>query len=134
MRLHHISYVTADLEKKAASLCELFGFRRAGDVVVDEHQGVRILCLDMGDGHLLELLEPLGKDSPVQRHLDSGGGLYHLCFEVDRLDETLRRIEQMGEARVVKPAAEAPAFGGCRVAFVVTSDMDLVEFVEAAPE
>ena len=102
--------------------------------MVDEHQGVRILCLDMGQGHLLELLEPLGPDSPVQRHLDSGGKLYHLCFEVDRLDETLRHIEQTGDARVVRPPAEAPAFGGRKVAFVVTSDLDLVEFVEAAPE
>jgi predicted enzyme related to lactoylglutathione lyase len=57
-------------------------------------------------------------------------GLFHLCFEVDDLDETLRRLEASGEATVIKPPQPAPAIGHRRVAFVVTAGNDLIEFVE----
>jgi methylmalonyl-CoA epimerase len=131
MRLHHVAYVTRSVEKKAAELAKLFGLRTAGSVVVDPLQGVRIQFMALGDGGLLELLEPYGEKSPVQRHLDKGGGLYHLCFEVDDLDGTLQRLRDTGDAVVVRDPVQAPAIDNRRVAFVVTTSRDLVEFVEA---
>jgi hypothetical protein len=99
--------------------------------VIDPVQGVRIQFMEMGDGSLLELLEPFGEKSPVQRHLQKGGGLYHLCFEVDDLDITLQRFRDTGEAVVVCEPVPAPAIDNRRVAFVVTTSRDLIEFVEA---
>ena len=131
MRLHHVAYVTKDVDRKAAKLESLLGFRKAGPPVVDTVQGVRIQFMDLGDDGLLELLEPHGEKSPVQRHLDQGGGLYHLCFEVDDLEGTLQRLRDTGEAFVVCEPVPAPAIENRRVAFVVTSERDLVEFVEA---
>src|SRR5262245_30322086 len=132
MRLHHVAYVTQNLEQKAARLASLLGLRRAGPVVTDSVQGVRIQFMDVGgDGGLLELLEPHGEKSPVQRHLQKGGGLYHLCFEVDDLDATLQRLRETGGAVVVREPVPAPAIDNRRVAFVVTASRDLIEFVEA---
>ena len=131
MRLHHVAYVTRSVEKKAAELAGLLGFGPAGSVVIDPIQGVRIQFMDMGDGELLELLEPHGEKSPVQRHLDKGGGLYHLCFEVDDLDGTLQHLRDTGDAVVVCEPVPAPAIDNRRVAFVVTTSRDLIEFVEA---
>jgi len=122
------------VEKKATRLSELLGIRTAGPLVIDEVQGVRIQFMDLGNNGLLELLEPHGEKSPVQRHLDKGGGLYHLCFEVDDLDGTLRRLRDTGDAVVVREPVPAPAIDNRRVAFVVTADRDLIEFVEAAPQ
>jgi methylmalonyl-CoA/ethylmalonyl-CoA epimerase len=132
MRLHHVAYVTPNVDRKAAQLASLLGFRMAGEPVVDTVQGVRIQFMELGNGGLLELLEPHGAKSPVQRHLDKGGGLYHLCFEVDDLDGTLQRLRDTGEAVVVCEPVPAPAIDNRRVAFVVTTDRDLIEFVEAA--
>ena len=131
MRLHHVAYVTKSVDQKAEQLESLLGFRMAGPAVVDAVQGVRIQFMDLGDGGLLELLEPHGEKSPVQRHLDKGGGLYHLCFEVDDLEGTLRRLRDTGEAVVVCEPVPAPAIENRRVAFVVTAGRDLIEFVEA---
>jgi methylmalonyl-CoA/ethylmalonyl-CoA epimerase len=130
MRLHHVAYVTRNLEQKAAQLADLLGFRTTGPIVIDEIQGVRIQFMEMGDDGLLELLEPHGHKSPVQRHLQKGGGLYHLCFEVDDLDATLQRLCSTGDATVVCEPVPAPAIGNRRVAFVVTTGRDLIEFVE----
>ena len=131
MRLHHVAYVTRNVDEKATKLADLLGFRMAGPAVIDEVQGVRAQFMEMGDGGLLELLEPYGEKSPVQRHLNKGGGLYHLCFEVDDLDGTLQRLRDTGDAVVVCEPVPAPAIDNRRVAFVVTTDRDLIEFVEA---
>ena len=133
MRLHHVAYTTQDLDRKAAQLTALFGFRPIADPVIDPVQGVRIQFLDMGDGSLMELLEPHGERSPVARHLKGGGGLYHLCYEVDDLEGTLERLRDSGEAFVVCEPVPAPAIENRRVAFVVTADRDLVEYLEARP-
>src|SRR5262245_49892944 len=132
MRLHHVAYVTRNVDQKAAQLAALLGFRKAGAPVIDTVQGVRIQFMEADDGGLLELLEPHGEKSPVQRHLDKGGGLYHLCFEVDDLDGTLQRLRESGEAKVVCEPVPAPAIDDRRVAFVVTTSRDLIEFVEAS--
>ena len=131
MRLHHVAYVCDNIESKTASLCNLLGLSKIAEPVIDESQGVRIIFLDMGGPTQLELLEPLGPDSPVIRHMEKGGGLYHLCFEVDDLDKILNRVQENGKAMLVKSPVAAPAIENRRVAFVVTSDQDLIEFVEA---
>ena len=133
MRLHHVAYVTENVDKKSAQLKRLMGFRTCGEQVIDPTQKVRIQFMDMGHGELLELLEPYGENSPVLRHLRKGGGLYHICFEVDDLLATLQRFRESGDAIVVCEPVPAPAMGDRRVAFVVTEDRDLIEFVEAIP-
>src|SRR6185312_17444151 len=131
MRFHHVAYVTRDITRKAEQLTALLGFRQTGPAVVDTTQGVRCIFMDIGDGALIELLEPHGENSPVQRHLDKGGGIFHTCYEVDDLDETLRKLGETGRAIVVRDPTPAPAIGHRRIAFVVTEDRDLLEFVEA---
>ena len=129
MRLHHVAYVTKNVERKADELLRLLGIARAAEPVVDVQQGVRILFLDLGATQL-ELLEPLGPESPIARRVQKTPGLFHLCFEVDDLDETLKRIQASGEATLVKEPLPAPAIGHRRVAFVVSAGNDLIEFVE----
>lgn len=128
MRLHHIAYVTQNIEQKASQLA-LLGLRPKGEPIVDDAQGVRIQFMTMGDGQLLELLEPYGEKSPIQRHLQKGGGLFHLCFEVSDLDGTLAKFRARSDAMIVRDPLPAPAIEGRRVAFVVTGG-DLVEYVE----
>ena len=134
MRLHHVAYVTENVQEKAAELQRLLKLTPAqvGTAVVDEAQGVKCLFLELGGGQL-ELLEPLGPASPVQRHLRKGGGLFHLCFEVDDLEAALEQV-RAADGIVVKDPLPAPAIGNRRVAFVVSDRGDLFEFVEATKQ
>jgi methylmalonyl-CoA/ethylmalonyl-CoA epimerase len=134
LRLHHVAYVCADLGSAARRFAGLCGCAVAGDPVVDANQGCRIQFLSAGGGTQIELLEPLGPGSPAARHLAKGGGPYHVCFEVDDLDCHLRGIIRPGEVRLVKEPAVAPAIGGRRVAFVVNSQGELLEFVERSKD
>ena len=129
MRLHHIAYVTKNIDGKAEELVRLLGIQRSAEPVVDASQGVRALFLDLGAAQL-ELIEPLGPESPIFKRAQKTPGLFHLCFEVDDLEETLRCVLATGEATLVKEPSPAPAIGNRRVAFVVSVGNDLIEFVE----
>lgn len=131
MKLHHIAYVCEDVEAKARSLAEMCGCSPIGSPIEDDVRQVRILFLKTQTDVDIELLEPLGENSPIAAKLRQGGGLYHFCFEVADLDSHLERIIREGKARLTTEVAPAPAIDGRRVAFVVTAERDLIEFVEA---
>jgi len=61
-----------------------------------EDQGVEAVLLDVGDGHV-ELLSPLGEDTPVGRHLArKGPGLHHVAYAVDDIAMTLEKLAGSG--------------------------------------
>jgi methylmalonyl-CoA/ethylmalonyl-CoA epimerase len=83
-------------------------------------EGVRTWFLDVGGGHL-ELLEPLGEDSPIAKHIEKRGeGLHHLCLRVDDLEAVLAQLA----ARGVEPVGGRvrAGAGGARVAFLHPRD------------
>ena len=61
--------------------------------------------------------------------LNKGGGLHHLCFEVDDLAEQLRQAQQEGSIVVRKPFPAA-AFNNRQIGWVYTPDKLLVEYLE----
>lgn len=131
MNLHHIAYVCRDVEAKAESMVFFYGAKILGPAVADKHQGVKILFLELADKTRVELLEPIDETSPVNNFLARGGGWYHLCMEVDDLDQKLDELSRSGKAFVVKPPADAPAIDNRRVAFVMTDQKDIIEYIES---
>ncbi|MDX6616692.1 MAG: methylmalonyl-CoA/ethylmalonyl-CoA epimerase [Solirubrobacterales bacterium] len=61
-----------------------------------EDQGVEAALLDVGEGHI-ELLRPLGADTPVGKFVaKKGGGMHHVAYAVDDIDATLAEIKEAG--------------------------------------
>ena len=61
-----------------------------------ESQGVEAVLLDVGEGHV-ELLRPLGRDTPVGKYLaKKGPGLHHVAYAVGDIDETLGKLKESG--------------------------------------
>ena len=61
-----------------------------------EEQGVEAVLLDVGDGHV-ELLAPLGPDTPVGKYMaKNGAGLHHVAYAVDDIDATLEKLAAAG--------------------------------------
>ncbi|WP_337845912.1 methylmalonyl-CoA epimerase [Thermus sp.] len=130
MRLHHVGIAVEDLEAAKARYL-LLGFRveAEGEVAA---QGVRVAML-RGEGEArLELLAPLGPETPVGRFLAKRGpGLHHLAFATLDLEGALAALRAAG-ARLVDKTPR-PGFGGHRVAFLHPSFAQgvLWELVEA---
>ena len=59
-------------------------------------QGVEACLLDVGDGHV-ELLAPLGPETPVGKFMaKNGAGLHHVAYAVDDIDAALEKIAAAG--------------------------------------
>jgi methylmalonyl-CoA epimerase len=79
-------------------------------------QKVLAAFLPVGESRI-ELLEPLGEDSPVARFLARrGAGLHHVCFAVDDLDGALEDLSARGFRLIHRTGI--PGAGGKRVAFL----------------
>jgi methylmalonyl-CoA/ethylmalonyl-CoA epimerase len=130
MRLHHVGVVVRDIAAYGAAF-EITGMHASSQLYYDPVQKVRIQFWSDAAGQTIELVEPAAADSPVQEALRKGGGLNHLCFEVDDLDAKVRELLERGGLPVCA-ATPAVAFGGRRIAFLFLPELNLVELVEAA--
>ena len=87
----------------------------------------------------IELLEPTEDRSPIAKFLrKKGGGLHHLCFEVDDIDAATRDLEQKG-FKVVSEPVECIGYDrsfnlgkecSTRIAFLMTSNKLLIELLQ----
>jgi methylmalonyl-CoA/ethylmalonyl-CoA epimerase len=131
VRLHHIGFVVASIEQCGESFARSLGATWDGKIVFDPLQKVRVTFLQGANAtdSLIELVEPGGLESPVSRFLDHGGGLHHLCYEVEAMEAHLAFCKSVGTI-VIRPPVPAVAFDGRRIAWTVTKKRLLVEFLE----
>ena len=115
LNLHHVGIAVDDLDEAILVYTNLFGATLEHRESVEE-QGVEAASLLVGDSRI-ELLRPLGPDTPVGRFLAKRGpGMHHVAFEVGNLPAELARLK----SRDVLLIDEEPRLGlfGHQVAFV----------------
>jgi len=130
-RLDHIGVAVEDID----AALELYERDYAMELVhreVVSSQGVEAVLLDVGENHV-ELLAPLGPDTPVGKFLAKRGpGMHHVAYQVIDIDATLASLREAG----VRLIDEQPRTGirGSRVAFLhpKSSGGVLTEIVQPA--
>lgn len=129
--LHHIGFAVASIAKVGHGFAKSLGAKWDGEIIYDPLQSANVTFLwhDAPQNPAIELVEPVGPDSPLRRFLQRGAGLHHVCYEVDSLESQLRLSRESG-ALIVKPPLPAAAFGGRRIAWVYTPEKLLVEYLE----
>jgi methylmalonyl-CoA epimerase len=132
-RIDHIGVATDDLDGAVALYEKTLGMPLAHRETV-ESQGVEAVLLDVGDGHV-ELLSPLGPDTPVGKYLEKRGpGLHHVAYAVADIDQTLEQLKAAGVELIDQEARVG--IRDSRVAFVhpkATGGV-LTELVEPAED
>ena len=121
------------LDDTTQLLSDLFGYKAVAGPFDDPIQKVSVnfLAKSGNDVTEIELIAPLGENSPIQSMLKSGkGGAYHLCFETNDLERALTHAERNG-CFVVSGPTPAVAFQGRRIAWICTRSRQLFELVEA---
>jgi methylmalonyl-CoA/ethylmalonyl-CoA epimerase len=129
MVLDHIGIVVRSLEDGIEQWTTLFGYRKNSDIVINTRQKVRIVFLSKKNSLPVKLVQPVAEDSPVYRFAGKGGGLHHLCFHCDSLDEAVAQLKQKG-ARFVTPPEPAEGFNNHRIAFFLTQNNLNVELID----
>lgn len=130
MKLHHYGFATKSIEKSAKEF-EKFGYRATTDVIIDDLQGVKLLFLENNDNHVIELVASISEvESPVTKILKkNGSSLYHICYLVDDMEETILNLQKDRFLVVLKPTP-AIAFDNRRVAFLYNANVGLIEILE----
>jgi len=143
-RIDHVGIACRDLAKSIELYRTTF---RLGVITIEEHeeQGVREAMLavsrdnplpDAGFGGYVQLLEPLGPDTPVGKFLvRRGEGIHHIGYGVTNITEAMATISGTG----VRLIDQRPRHGsmGASIAFLHPADLggvltELVQFVSSA--
>jgi methylmalonyl-CoA epimerase len=130
-RIDHIGVAVEDLDSAIKLYERSFEMELVHRETV-ESQGVEAVLLDVGEGHI-ELLAPLGPDTPVGKFLaKKGPGIHHVAYSVEDIDTALEKAKALG----LKLIDESPRTGirGSRVAFVhpAATGSVLTEIVQPA--
>ena len=102
-RLNHVGVATPSIERSVALYRDVLRATHIGDAFDLPAQGVRVCFVDAPNSQI-ELIEPLGVDSPIAKFLEKNplGGQHHVCFEVDDIDAARAWFEGKG-ARILGP-------------------------------
>jgi methylmalonyl-CoA/ethylmalonyl-CoA epimerase len=129
MKIHHLGIAVKDIESSALHYRDSLGWERRSQVYIDDIQQVKVLFMGDNNRVLYELIEPIGKDSPVSHILSKRISLYHFCYIVNDLNYAIQKISKNNFVLITGPV-EAAAFNGKRIAFMINSDNLIIELLE----
>ncbi|ESR25128.1 methylmalonyl-CoA epimerase [Lutibaculum baratangense] len=131
-RLNHVAIAVKDIAAASAVYRETLGARVSAPVKQAEH-GVTTVFIELPNTKI-ELLEPLGQDSPIARFLERNpdGGIHHICYEVEDIAAARRTLVSAG-ARVLGDGEPKVGAHGKPVLFLHPKDFcgTLVELEQA---
>jgi len=128
-RIDHIGIATQSIEE-SSEFWVMLGFEISGDDTV-ESQGVKIRYMEGDNDCRIELLEPLGEQTPVGKFIHKrGAGVQQVAVSVKDIDDTISSLLSNGVKMINQEPVEGS--GGHRIAFIHPSSTGgvLVELVE----
>ena len=132
-RIEHVGVVVRDLEASRRLWEDCFGIP-LGAVEQSAVRPQRIALYPVGES-MVELIAGTTPDSKYARMVAEGkGGLNHICFEVEDIDEALAELKEKG----VPLLDQVPRIGhaGCRIAFIdpAATENCLIELAQLPAE
>ncbi|MFZ1084445.1 MAG: VOC family protein [Terracidiphilus sp.] len=128
---HHVGIAVRDLGKAIPIYQDLFGYDLISGPFDDPIQNVSVCFLSRGEGDtVLELVAPLGPNSPIDRTLKKGGGPYHICYQVPNIQAAIVYLTEKGSFLLSGPVP-AVAFEMREIAWLMTEVNLLVELLQA---
>jgi methylmalonyl-CoA/ethylmalonyl-CoA epimerase len=99
-RLNHVAIAVPDLATASATYRDTLGAVVSAPQPLPEH-GVTVVFVELPNTKI-ELLEPLGTDSPIAKFLEKNaqGGMHHICYEVEDIIAARGQLQASG-ARVL---------------------------------
>jgi methylmalonyl-CoA/ethylmalonyl-CoA epimerase len=129
-RLNHVGVATPSIEASAAHWRDVMGATKIHEPFDLPAQGVKVCFVDTPNAQI-ELIEPLGADSPIHGFLAKNplGGQHHICFEVPDIHAARDEFIALGKRVLGEPRIGAH---GTMIFFVHPKDMGgmLTEIME----
>lgn len=130
MKFHHVGIVVSKIQESLGEITKYLNFEIITPPATIGSQKAIVCFLKVGESYL-ELIEPVGENSPIFSFSKEGGGIHHLCFEVKDIHKEVHEIVQKGARLIVEPVE---GFDNRLIAFVYlnmkNTKCNLIEFVE----
>ena len=130
-KLNHVAIAVSDLSAAAEQYRTTLG-AKVGDPVDERDHGVTVVFIELPNTKI-ELLSPLGSNSPIQGFLDKNpnGGIHHICYEVADIKKARDQLLSFG-ARVLGEGEPKIGAHGKPVIFLHPKDFNgtLIELEE----
>ena len=130
-KLNHVAIAVPDLSTAAEQYRTTLG-AKVGDPVDEKEHGVTVVFIELPNTKI-ELLYPLGSNSPIQGFLDKNpnGGIHHICYEVADIKKARDQLLSFG-ARVLGEREPKIGAHGKPVIFLHPKDFNgtLIELEE----
>ena len=132
MKLDHIGIIVQDIAVSKKYYEEHYGFKDLTGEVDEPAQKVKVMFLDIGYGRMpsIELIQPVDESSSVSAFLKkTGGGLHHLCYEVEDMDKAIEHFKGLKSFMVghIYPGA---GHKGQKAVWFYTQKKELIELIE----
>lgn len=131
-RLNHVAIAVRDIGAASALYRNTLGAEVSAPEALTQH-GVTVVFITLPNTKI-ELLEPLGADSPIAKFLEKNpdGGIHHICYEVEDIAAARDRLIQTG-ARVLGSGEPKIGAHGKPVLFLHPKDFNgtLIELEQA---
>jgi methylmalonyl-CoA/ethylmalonyl-CoA epimerase len=129
MIIDHIAIVVRKIDSVRDMYINFLGFNPVTEVIHDPLQIVNVQFLENEKGERLELIEPSDPASPSMNALKKGGGVNHICYRCEDLDEIIEKANTL-KIKMVAPPKPGAGHDERRVAFFVHPHLGLLEYVE----
>ncbi|MDX2250546.1 MAG: VOC family protein [Bacteroidia bacterium] len=130
MQFHHIGLVVPNIQNSLKDLKPFIPFREISLPSFVGSQKVNVCFLNMENG-FVELIEPVNNESPVAGYASSGGGIHHICFEVEDIYAAVAQMQGKGAKVIVEPVL---GFENRLIAFLFlnmkNTNFNLIELAE----
>ena len=123
MDFHHVGIACKSIKDTLEYVQKHFNVKSVSEEIFDEKQNATLCMIEMQDGYRIELIT----GEVVKGYLKRRQNLYHTCYEVDSIEETLEELK--GDCVALSAPKEAILFGGKRVVFLM-SPIGLIELLE----
>jgi methylmalonyl-CoA/ethylmalonyl-CoA epimerase len=125
MKFHHIGVACAAIDKAVDFVEKSFTALSKTKIIFDECQNVNLCLLTLEDGTNIELVS----GRTVEKFIDKNQFLYHTCWEVSNIENSIERLYQNGAILISEPKP-AVLFNDRKVAFLLT-DIGIIELLES---
>jgi methylmalonyl-CoA/ethylmalonyl-CoA epimerase len=125
MKFHHIGIATKDINKSLEFVKNNFEVEEYTDIIYDKNQNADLMMIKTKDMNI-----ELVSGEVVEKFISKNTTYYHMCYEVDNLEEAINGFQG---SIVVSPPKEAILFNYRKVAFLITP-LGLIELLEGNNE
>ncbi|MCU4173901.1 VOC family protein [Carboxylicivirga sp. N1Y90] len=129
MNIDHIGVITKSIENSINQWTKTFGYKQATKLVNNTRQKVNVVFMKKEGSIDIKLVEPSCETSPIYKFAMRGGGLHHLCFKSDKLDNAVDFLTDNNCLLISKPQP-GEAFENENIAFLLSANNLNIELID----